>query len=80
MTNGRLVSVRHRAVVSSREKSRISMAYFGGPPLDTLIKAPPEMLTPQKPGLYKPFTWADYKKTSYSLRLGDTRLNLYRTT
>lgn len=79
MTNGRFVSVRHRALNnSSNSKSRMSMAYFATPPLNACINALPEMVTPEKPRLYKPFTWGEYKSTLYSLRLGDTRLNLFR--
>ncbi|XP_061357046.1 gibberellin 2-beta-dioxygenase 2-like [Gastrolobium bilobum] len=77
MTNGRFVSVRHRAMTNSY-KSRMSMAYFGAPPLNACIVAPPVMVTPQRPSLFRPFTWADYKKATYSLRLGDSRIDLFR--
>ncbi|KAH7513513.1 hypothetical protein FEM48_Zijuj12G0208300 [Ziziphus jujuba var. spinosa] len=77
MTNGRFKSVRHRAITGSFE-SRMSIAYFAAPPLNAKITAPPEMVKPESPILYRPFTWAEYKKTTYSLRLGDTRLNLFR--
>ncbi|KAE9601522.1 hypothetical protein Lal_00040686 [Lupinus albus] len=78
MTNGRFVSVRHRAMTNSY-KSRMSMVYFGAPPLNACIVAPPVLVTPQRPSLFRPFTWADYKKATYSLKLGDTRINLFRT-
>ncbi|MED6201797.1 hypothetical protein PIB30_098616, partial [Stylosanthes scabra] len=78
MTNGRFVSVRHRAVTNS-EKARMSIAYFGAPPLNVCIVAPPEMVTPERPSLlFRAFTWAEYKKATYSLRLGDTRIDLFR--
>jgi len=77
MTNGRFVSVRHRAVTNSH-KSRMSVAYFGGPPLDACIVAPSVMVTPQRPSLFKPFTWAEYKKVTYSMRLGERRIDLFR--
>lgn len=76
MTNGQFKSVRHRVMTNS-EKSRMSMAYFGGPPLNAMIVALPEMVGPEKPCLYRPFTWAQYKNAAYSLRLGDTRLSLF---
>ncbi|XP_011019344.1 PREDICTED: gibberellin 2-beta-dioxygenase 2-like [Populus euphratica] len=77
MTNGRFVSVRHKALTNSY-KSRMSMAYFAGPPPNARIPVPPEMITPTKPALYKPFTWAEFKKAAYALRLGDSRLGLFR--
>ncbi|KAJ6902733.1 gibberellin 2-beta-dioxygenase 2-like [Populus alba x Populus x berolinensis] len=77
MTNGRFVSVRHKALTNSY-KSRMSMAYFAGPPPNARIAVPPEMITPTKPALYKPFTWAEFKKAAYALRLGDRRLGLFR--
>lgn len=78
MTNGRFVSVRHRALTNSC-KPRISIAFFGAPPLQARIAAPPEMVAPNRQSLYRPFTWAEYKKKIYSLRLGDSRLDLFRT-
>ncbi|KAM0984721.1 hypothetical protein ACFX2I_012009 [Malus domestica] len=77
MTNGRFVSVRHRALTNPSE-SRMSMAYFAASSLNACLSALPEMVTPEKPRLYKPFTWAEYKKTTHSLRLGENRLNLFR--
>ncbi|PPD78830.1 hypothetical protein GOBAR_DD24238 [Gossypium barbadense] len=80
MTNGRFMSVRHRAMVTNTSKSRMSMAYFGAPPLDTCLTPPIELVTPRKPLLYRPFTWDEYKKASHSLRLGDSRLHLFKAT
>ncbi|KAI3469247.1 hypothetical protein Pfo_025910 [Paulownia fortunei] len=77
MTNGRFLSVRHRAVVNSY-KSRMSMAYFAAPPLHATINCLPGLATPQKPPLYRSFTWAEYKKATYARRLGDSRLNLFK--
>jgi gibberellin 2-oxidase len=57
----------------------MSIAFFGAPPLQARIAALPEMVAPNRLSLYRPFTWAEYKKTIYSLRLGDTRLDLFRT-
>ncbi|KAK0608626.1 hypothetical protein LWI29_033559 [Acer saccharum] len=77
MTNGKFVSVKHR-VLSNSAKSRMSVAYFGAPSLNARVTTLPELVTPNKPCLYRPFTWAEYKKTAYSLRLEDSRLELFR--
>ncbi|KAL8100445.1 gibberellin 2-beta-dioxygenase 2-like [Apium graveolens] len=77
MTNGRFVSVMHRAMANSN-KARISMAYFCAPPFHARLTCPKELVTLERPAVYRPFTWAEYKKVVYSLRLGDSRLKLFR--
>ncbi|KAJ0980567.1 hypothetical protein J5N97_008822 [Dioscorea zingiberensis] len=76
MTNGRLMSVRHRAMANPRS-SRLSMMYFGAPPLHTSIRPLPGTVTPDAPRKYRTFTWGEFKKAMYSLRLGYNRLDLY---
>ncbi|XP_020204195.1 gibberellin 2-beta-dioxygenase 1 [Cajanus cajan] len=72
MTNGRFRSVRHR-VLANGIKSRLSMIYFGGPPLSEKI-APLPSLMKGKESLYKEFTWFEYKNSTYGSRLADNRL------
>ncbi|RRT60099.1 hypothetical protein BHE74_00021587 [Ensete ventricosum] len=76
MTNGRLVSVRHRAMANSC-RPRTSTVFFGAPSPGTRITPLPQMIKPQAPRRYKSFTWAEYKKAMYSLRLGHNRLDLF---
>uniref|UniRef100_A0A2N9EJW6 gibberellin 2beta-dioxygenase n=1 Tax=Fagus sylvatica TaxID=28930 RepID=A0A2N9EJW6_FAGSY len=76
MTNGRFKSVKHR-VLADNTKSRISMIYFGGPPLTEKIVPLPSLMAGGEESLYKEFTWCEYKNSAYKSRLGDNRLGLF---
>lgn len=67
--------MKHR-VVTSGERSRISMVYFGGPPLSERIAPLPSLLR-GKESLYKEFTWFEYKKSAHGSRLSDNRLRSF---
>ncbi|CAN4080209.1 unnamed protein product [Withania somnifera] len=77
MSNGRFRSVQHRVVADSL-KARVSMIYFGGPPLSEKI-APLSCLMeePDEQILYNEFTWSEYKMSAYKTRLSDNRLSLF---
>lgn len=76
LTNGRFRSVKHR-VVANCLKSRVSMIYFGGPPLSETIKPLCSLMEEGEESLYEEFTWSEYKKSAYKTKLGDNRLKLY---
>ncbi|CAM0954601.1 unnamed protein product [Alopecurus aequalis] len=81
LTNGRLKSVRHRVVAGSGLKSRVSMIYFGGPPLAQRIAPLPQLLAGvHSSPRYMEFTWGEYKKAAYRSRLGDNRLAPFEKT
>jgi len=73
MTNGRFKSVKHR-VLADPTKSRLSMIYFGGPPLCEKIAPLPSLMLKGEESFYKEFTWWEYKKAAYASRLADNRL------
>ncbi|KAK8514141.1 hypothetical protein V6N13_063044 [Hibiscus sabdariffa] len=79
MSNGRLRSVRHRVLAGSM-KSRVSMIYFGGPPLSEKIVPMPSVMIEGEESLYKEFTWWEYKNSACKSRLGDNRLGLFQKT
>ncbi|OAY63082.1 Gibberellin 2-beta-dioxygenase [Ananas comosus] len=76
MTNGRFQSVRHR-VLADGLKSRVSMIFFGGPPLSQRIAPLPQLMREGEQSLYKEFTWGEYKKAAYNSRLADNRLGQF---
>ncbi|KAM1484015.1 hypothetical protein FF1_035786 [Malus domestica] len=73
LTNGRFQSVRHR-VLANGLKSRVSMIYFGGPPLSEKIAPLQSVMNGEEESLYEEFTWFEYKKSACSSRLADNRL------
>ncbi|XVF27325.1 hypothetical protein REPUB_Repub14bG0097400 [Reevesia pubescens] len=79
MTNGRLRSVKHRVLTDSLN-SRVSMIYFGGPPLSEKIAPLPSLVAKGEESLYKEFTWWEYKTSAYKSRLADYRLGLFEKT
>ncbi|GAB4846699.1 Gibberellin 2-beta-dioxygenase 1 [Ancistrocladus abbreviatus] len=76
MTNRRFRSVKHR-VMANGYKSRISMIYFGGPPMSEKIAPLPSLMGGGQASLYKEFTWFEYKKSAFKSSLADNRLLIF---
>ncbi|XP_022925964.1 gibberellin 2-beta-dioxygenase [Cucurbita moschata] len=76
MTNGRFKSVKHK-VVADFSKERVSMIYFGGPPLSEKIQPLSQVLAEGEESLYKEFTWWEYKTAAFKTRLADNRLGAF---
>ncbi|XP_073119953.1 gibberellin 2-beta-dioxygenase-like [Henckelia pumila] len=77
MTNDRLRSVKHR-VLASRPGSRVSMIFFGGPPLSQIITPLTSLMQKYEESLYKEFSWREYKTSIYKTRLSDNRLFFFQ--
>lgn len=68
--------MKHRVLAHSL-KSRVSMVYFGGPPLNEKITALSSLMEDGEKNLYEEFTWSEYKKSAYKTRLGENRLGFF---
>ncbi|XP_024397864.1 protein DMR6-LIKE OXYGENASE 1 [Physcomitrium patens] len=64
LSNTKYKSVLHRAAVNGTSK-RLSLACFLNPPLSATVEAPPELITPERPQVYRPFTWGEYLSNAY---------------
>lgn len=76
LTNGRFRSVKHR-VLANNIQSRLSMIFFGGPPLKERVAPLPLLMEDGEESLYREFTWCEYKTTAYKTKLVDNRLGLF---
>ncbi|KAK4477523.1 hypothetical protein RD792_016752 [Penstemon davidsonii] len=63
-SNGRFYNVKHK-VVCKQEGIRISIATFLLGPKETIVEAPPELVTSENPRLYVPFMFEDFRKTRF---------------
>jgi isopenicillin N synthase-like dioxygenase len=52
--------VEHRVIVNSA-KERVSLAFFYNPKSDIPIEPLKELVAPDKPALYKPMTFDEYR-------------------
>lgn len=63
-SNRHYKSVEHRAFVNGQH-DRLSLAFFLNPRLHLTVEAPPELITPQYPKQYRPFTFKEYLSNAY---------------
>ncbi|KAF9612835.1 hypothetical protein IFM89_004245 [Coptis chinensis] len=76
LSNGRYVSVLHRAVVH-RTRHRLSIAYLYGPPTNIQISPLSKLIDPKHPPLYRSVTWSEYlgtKAKHFNKALSSVRL------
>ncbi|KAG8053211.1 hypothetical protein GUJ93_ZPchr0001g29570 [Zizania palustris] len=79
LTNGRFHSVYHRAVVN-RDRDRISLGYFLGPPPHVKVAPLPEAVPHGRSPAYRAVTWPEYmavRKKAFTT--GGSALNMVST-
>lgn len=76
MTNGRFKSVKHK-VISQNWNQRLSMIYFGGPPLSAKIAPISSLMKDEEENPYKEFTWDEYRTSLANTRLDFDRLSAF---
>lgn len=60
LSNAVYRSVEHRVLVSATDE-RLSMAFFYNPRSDLPLAPVPELVTPDRPALYQPMTFDEYR-------------------
>lgn len=60
LSNAIYKSIEHRVIVNS-ERDRVSIAFFYNPKSDLLIEPAKELVTAEKPALYSPMTYDQYR-------------------
>lgn len=60
LSNAIYKSVEHRVIVNSSDE-RVSLAFFYNPKSDVPIKPAKELVTPERPTLYTPMTFDQYR-------------------
>ncbi|KAF6139381.1 hypothetical protein GIB67_026223 [Kingdonia uniflora] len=76
ITNGRFKSLSHRTLANG-SKDRLSMIYFGGPPLTADISPLISIMEDGEESKYKEFTWEEYKKAAFKSKLTTHRLGAF---
>lgn len=80
MSNDEYKSVEHRVVANSSKEARVSVAVFFNPGNREIMYGPlPQLISPEKPPLYKHFLLTDFFKRFFTKELdGNTLTNYYR--
>ncbi|XP_058074993.1 jasmonate-induced oxygenase 4-like [Magnolia sinica] len=60
LSNGIFKSVEHRVMANSTQE-RLSVAFFYNPKNDVQVGPAPTLVTPDRPALYQPITFGDYR-------------------
>ena len=80
MSNGEYKSVEHRVLANPEDVARVSIAVFLTPGIRESLYGPfPELISAERPAVYKEFTYGDYMKRFFTKELdGKSLTNFYR--
>ncbi|XP_027096677.1 1-aminocyclopropane-1-carboxylate oxidase homolog 3-like isoform X1 [Coffea arabica] len=80
MSNDQYISVEHRVLANPLRDARVSVAVFLKPSISDQLCGPfPELVSAEKPAVYRQFTLSDYMGRFFSKELdGKTLTNYYR--
>lgn len=80
ISNDEYVSVEHRVIANSNPKPRVSVAVFFNPGhRDDLYGPLPELVSPEKPAIYRQFTYTEYITRFFRKELdGKTMLSYFK--
>ena len=78
MSNEEYKSVDHRVLANSSQEARVSIVMFFNPSETDMLFGPfPELITAEKPAIYRQFTFADYIGRFFVKDLADKSLTDY---
>ena len=80
MSNDEYKSVEHRVVANSKKEARVSIAVFFNPSDRNGVFGPlPELTSPEKPPVYRQFTYSEFITKFFSRELdGSSLRNFFR--
>lgn len=80
MSNDEYKSVDHRVLANASREARISVvAFFNPSNCESLLGPFPELVSPEKPAVYRQFNFSDYMKTFFTKDLeGKTLKHCFR--
>ena len=78
MSNDEYKSVEHRVLANSRREPRVSVAVFFNPSDRERMFGPlPELISPEKPAVYRHFTYVEFMKRFFTKELDGKSLRNY---
>lgn len=78
MSNDEYKSVEHRVVANSCQEPRVSAAVFLNPGKREELYGPlPELISPEKPALYRQFTFSEFMQRFFTKELDGKSLKNY---